>query len=71
MINIGQTKISLRKEKEMETAAKEEIATSVEDKPQGKRSFWESFLNFLACGGFLVVLIAIVGIALLISVLFK
>jgi hypothetical protein len=55
----------------METAIKEEKATSVEDKPKEKKGFWSAFINFLAMGGFLLVLIVFVGIAILISVLFK
>ena len=34
-----------------------------------KRSFWSKFYNFLACGGFLLVLVLIVGIVVLISIL--
>jgi len=41
---------------------------AVEQKEK-KRSFWGSFYNFLACGGFLLVLVVIVGIVVLISVL--
>jgi len=36
-----------------------------------KRGFWSKFYNFLAMGGFLLVLVAIVGIVILISILFK
>lgn len=36
-----------------------------------KRGFWNKFYNFLAMGGFLVVLVVIVVIAILISMLFK
>jgi hypothetical protein len=39
------------------------------DEKKGKRSFWKSFYNFLAYGGFLIVLFAIVGIVLLVSIL--
>ena len=55
----------------METEIKEEKGKSVKDKPKKKGGFWSGFVNFLAMGGFLLVLIAIVGIAILISVLFK
>jgi hypothetical protein len=41
---------------------------AVEQKEK-KRSFWGSFYNFLACGGFLLVLFFIVGIVVLVSVL--
>lgn len=43
---------------------------AVEQK-ETKRTFWSSFYNFLACGGFLLVLVFIVGIVVLVSVLFK
>ena len=36
-----------------------------------KRGFWNKFYNFLAMGGFLVVLVVIVGIVIAISILFK
>jgi len=36
-----------------------------------KKSFWSSFYNFLACGGFMLVLFLFVGIVVLISVLTK
>jgi hypothetical protein len=58
----------------METAAtgiKEEKGTSVTTKSKKKKGFWKGFLNFLACGGFLLVLIVIVGIVIAISVIFK
>jgi hypothetical protein len=41
---------------------------AVEEK-KVKRSFWGKFYNFLACGGFLLVLVFIVGIVVLVSVL--
>jgi hypothetical protein len=43
---------------------------AVEQK-ETKRSFWSSFYNFLAYGGFLLVLVFIVGIVVLVSILFK
>jgi hypothetical protein len=36
-----------------------------------KRGFWNKFYNFLAMGGFLLVLVAIVGIIVVVSILFK
>jgi len=36
-----------------------------------KRGFWNKFYNFLTMGGFLLVLVAIVGIIIVISILFK
>jgi hypothetical protein len=41
---------------------------AVEQK-ETKRGFWGKFYNFLACGGFLLVLVFIVGIIVLVSVL--
>jgi uncharacterized RDD family membrane protein YckC len=36
-----------------------------------KGGFWNKFYNFLAMGGFLVVLVVIVALVILISMLFK
>jgi len=36
-----------------------------------KRGFWNKFYNFMAMGGFFLVLLAIVGIVILISITFK
>ncbi len=36
-----------------------------------KRGFWNKFYNFLAMGGFLVVLVVIVAIIVIISIIFK
>jgi hypothetical protein len=41
---------------------------AVEQKEK-KRSFWSKFYNFLACGGFMLILVFIVGIVILVSVL--
>lgn len=38
---------------------------------EGKKSFWSKFMTFLAMGGFLVVLVVGVAIAILISYLLK
>jgi hypothetical protein len=38
---------------------------------KGKKGFWSAFFNFLAMGGFLVVLVVGVVIAILISTLMK
>jgi hypothetical protein len=43
---------------------------AVEQK-ETKHGFWSKFYNFLAYGGFLLVLVFIVGIVILVSVLFK
>ncbi len=53
------------------TAIKAENTANVTSKPKKKKGFWPAFINFLACGGFLLVLIAIVGIVIAISVIFK
>jgi hypothetical protein len=36
-----------------------------------KRGFWNKFYNFLAMGGFLLVLVLIVAIIIAVSILFK
>jgi hypothetical protein len=36
-----------------------------------KRGFWNKFYNFLAMGGFLLVLVVIVAIVVIISIIFK
>jgi hypothetical protein len=41
------------------------------EQKETKRGFWSKFYNFLAYGGFLLVLVVIVGIAVLVSILFK
>jgi hypothetical protein len=56
-----------------QTATKEETKNG-EGKPaevKKKRTFWEGFMNFLMMGGFILVLIAGVAIAIGISILFK
>ncbi|HSB06059.1 MAG TPA: hypothetical protein VLK23_12785 [Thermodesulfobacteriota bacterium] len=56
----------------METAIKEEKGTTAVEENKGKkRKWWNAFINFLAYGGFLLVMVAIVGIVILISVLTK
>ncbi len=56
----------------METAIKEEKATRTEDESKGKkRTFWSAFITFLSMGGFILVMIAIVGIVIAISALTK
>jgi hypothetical protein len=39
------------------------------EEKKGQSSFWSKFFNFLAYGGFLLVLIFVVGIVVLVSVL--
>ena len=55
----------------METARQGEKGKSLEVDGKKKRTFWNAFINFLAMGGFLLVLVAIVGIIIVISILFK
>ena len=55
----------------METAKQEEKEMKVDTEPERKKGFWSAFYNFLAMGGFLVVLVAIVAIVIAISVLTK
>ena len=43
---------------------------TVEQK-ETKRGFWSGFFNFLAYGGFMLVIFFIVGIVILVSLLFK
>ena len=49
---------------------KEEIMEAAEPK-KTKRGFWNKFYNFLAMGGFLLVLVVIVAIIVVVSILFK
>jgi hypothetical protein len=41
---------------------------AVEEK-KGQRSFWGKFYNFLAYGGFLVIMFFVLGIIVLVSIL--
>ena len=54
----------------MEAAKKDEKENASGEGKKGK-GFWQSFYNFLAMGGFFLVLLAIVGIVVLISIIFK
>ena len=53
----------------METNEKKE--TGISDETKGKRKWGGRIINFLAMGGFILVLIAGVAIAIVISILFK
>ena len=55
----------------METAIEEKEVVAGDGKETGKRKWWNAFLNFLMMGGFLLLLIVGVAIAVLISLLFK
>jgi hypothetical protein len=67
---VGSIKSS-RKEREMETAIKAENVIKVNGKKKKKRSGWDAFINFLACGGFLLIIVALVGIVIFVSIVFK
>ncbi len=51
------------------TSKKTDAPTEKEEKK--KRSGWEMFVNFMAMGGLIVVVIGALGIAVLISILWK
>ena len=55
----------------METANQDEKEETIKAEKTGKRKFWGAFYNFLAMGGFLVILVAIVAIVVLVSILLK
>jgi uncharacterized membrane protein len=52
-----------------EDNVKKEEAGAAEVKK--KKTFWDGFLNFLMMGGFLLILVAGVALAVAISILFK
>ena len=62
---------SQREEVEMETANQDEKEETIKAEKTGKRKFWGAFYNFLAMGGFLVILVAIVAIVVFVSILLK
>jgi hypothetical protein len=55
----------------MDTSIKEEKVAKVKEKKKRKKSGWEAFVQFLSYGGFLLIIAALVGIFILISVVFK
>ena len=55
----------------MEAGIRTEEGKKLETEKTGMQKFLSGFMNFLMYGGFLVVLIAIVGIVILISYLTK
>jgi len=61
---------SYKKEEEMEATVKEKEETTVQEEKKGKGT-WDHIISFLAVGGFLLVLVAIVAILVLINILFK
>ncbi len=52
-------------------AAKKDEKENVSDEGKKGKGFWHSFYNFLAMGGFLVILVIVVGIIVVVSILFK
>jgi hypothetical protein len=63
--------ISLKGETKMETLNKEEKQTIVKEEKKGLPKVLRKFLNFLAYGGWILLLIFILAIVILISVLTK
>ena len=55
----------------METLIKSEEETTIKEEKKGKRKWTSRILHFLMYGGWLLVLIVILGIVILISVLSK
>jgi len=55
----------------MEAGTQNEKEKQLETKKTGMQKFLSGFVNFLMMGGFLVILIVIVGIVILISYLTK
>ncbi|MDP2917724.1 MAG: hypothetical protein Q8O16_07350 [Dehalococcoidia bacterium] len=47
----------------------EQTSVPVEAKKKAKRSFWQSFGTFLIMGGWLLILVVILGIVIAISIL--
>lgn len=54
----------------MEATSKKNDAP-IEKEEKKKRTKWEAFMNFLAMGGFMLFVFAFLGIAILISILWK
>jgi hypothetical protein len=55
----------------MEAAIKEEKGVTVKEEKSKKRKWLSRFANFLMYGGWLLMIIVIVGIMILVSVLFN
>jgi hypothetical protein len=53
----------------METTIKEQKETAIKEEKKGKRKWLNLFLNFLMYGGWILVLVAIIGIVILVSTL--
>jgi hypothetical protein len=53
----------------METAIKEEREGAVQEEKKGKRKWGKFIFNFLIYGGWLLVIVVILGVVVLISVL--
>jgi hypothetical protein len=63
--------ITNRKEGYMEPTSSEKAEVDSKDKEKKKRTRWGAFFNFLAAGGFMLIIVAGVVIAIAISILFK
>ncbi len=59
------------KEEVMEPEIKEKEETTIKEEKKGKRKWGSRIYNFMAYGGFMLVLIAIVVIIIIISILTK
>ena len=55
----------------MEEAVKEKEGTTITELKKGKRKWLNRFLNFLMYGGWILVIVVILGIVTIISVLSK
>ena len=55
----------------METAIKEKEETTITGEKKGKRKWGSRIYNFMAYGGFMLVLVAVVVIIIVISILTK
>ncbi len=55
----------------METVIKEKEGTDIKEEKSGKRKWLSRFANFLMYGGWLLIVLFIVGIITLISILSK
>ena len=55
----------------METAPKPVQETATQEKAKEKKGFGKMFMNFLMMGGFIVILILILGVVILVEYLSK
>lgn len=55
----------------MEAAIYEKKETTLKEEKKGKRKWGKIFIKFISMGGFIVIILIIIGIALLIEKIFK